>query len=144
MPRVLTRRQVLRRGALAGAALALPARAGLSAVTGEAQAALAPFRVPLRVPPVLRPVRRDATPDYYDVSIREGLVELLPGRRTRIWGYEGQFPGPTIHAVRGRRVVVRQRNHLRVPAVVHLHGAVAPASQDGHPAAQILPGRFRD
>ena len=39
-----------------------------------------------------------------------------------IWGYDGIFPGPTIEARRGRRSVVRHRNELPVPTVVHLHG----------------------
>lgn len=62
-----------------------------------------PFRVPLPIPPVARPIRTDATTDYYDLSPRVAEQEILPGTRTQIWGYAGRFPGPTVDARSGRR-----------------------------------------
>jgi spore coat protein A len=107
----------------------LPSRIGLPT----------PFTLPFRVPSVLAPVRSDATGDYYRVTQRAALVEILPGVRTPIWGYEGLFPGPTIRSVRGRRTVVTHRNELPVPVVVHLHGGHTPAGQDGFPADLLYP-----
>ncbi|MFF5290636.1 multicopper oxidase family protein [Paractinoplanes globisporus] len=98
-----------------------------------------PFTLPFRVPPVLSPVRSDATGDHYRVTQRAATAEILPGVRTPIWGYEGQFPGPTIRSVRGRRTVVTHRNELPVPVVVHLHGGHTPATEDGFPTDLLYP-----
>jgi FtsP/CotA-like multicopper oxidase with cupredoxin domain len=76
------------------------------------------------MPDVLSPVRRDATTDYYEIVQRETSVEILPGMRTRIWGYNGRFPGPTIEAHHGRTTVVTYTNDLDIPTVAHLHGGV--------------------
>lgn len=101
------------------------------------------FSQPLRVPPVLSPVRIDAKTDYYEIAQKEADVELLPEIHTRIWGYEGKFPGPTIKARRGRRTVVRQTNQLHRETVVHLHGGVTETDSDGFPTDMIMPGESR-
>jgi spore coat protein A len=98
------------------------------------------FRVPLPIPPVLRPVRRDDTTDYYEIIQREASAELMPGTRTRIWGYEGLFPGPTIEARRGRKTVVSHTNRLAVPTVTHVHGAITRPESDGFPTDTVAPG----
>lgn len=107
----------------------LPSRVGLPA----------PFRRPLPIPPVLQPTRTDATTDYYQITQRRARARILPGLSTTIWGYEGRFPGPTIHARAGRETVVRQRNELPVPTVVHLHGGRTPSRYDGYPTDYVLP-----
>jgi spore coat protein A len=98
-----------------------------------------PFTLPFRVPPVLAPARTDETGDYYRITQRPALAEILPGVRTPIWGYEGLFPGPTIRSVRGKRTVVTHRNELPVPVVVHLHGGHTPAASDGFPTDLLYP-----
>jgi hypothetical protein len=62
-----------------------------------------PFSVPFVTPPVLEPVRRTATADIYDITMRNASVEILPGLRTEIWGYNGITPGPTIQVARAAR-----------------------------------------
>ncbi len=131
-------------GAAAGAALA---GCGLSGTgqTGERLVSTArlpkPFRVPLPVPPVARP----AGPDRYLITQRVVDVEILPGLRTPVLGYDGIFPGPTIETRRGRPVTVRHRNELTVPTVVHLHGGHTPHEHDGWPLDLVLPvGDERD
>jgi FtsP/CotA-like multicopper oxidase with cupredoxin domain len=124
--------------------LCRPLERSVRALNGPAQAAVPPFSVPLHTPPVLQPVRRDATTDYYELAIREASVEILPGKLTRIWGYNAQFPGPTIHARSGRRTVVRQRNQLRVPISTHLHGSHVSPGNDGHPTDLVAPGATKD
>ena len=98
------------------------------------------FQVPLPLPPVLTPVRTDGQADYYEIRQRERRIEVFPGASTTVWGYEGLFPGPTIRARQGRRVVVRHTNELSHPTVVHLHGAVVPDDSDGFPTDVIVPG----
>jgi spore coat protein A, manganese oxidase len=97
------------------------------------------FSVPLPTPSVLRPTSTTGGVDRYDVIQAEADVEILPGRRTRILGYHGTFPGPTIEARRGRPAEVRHLNQLGVPTVVHLHGGVVPPDSDGYPTDLLLP-----
>ncbi|MEU7869112.1 multicopper oxidase domain-containing protein [Dactylosporangium sp. NPDC049140] len=94
-----------------------------------------PFQVPLPVPAVLRPVG----PGRYAITQRETIAEILPGVPTRLWTYDGTFPGPTIETRRGRPVTVTHRNELPVPTVVHLHGGHTPAGSDGYPTDLVLP-----
>ncbi|MFE3448670.1 multicopper oxidase family protein [Nonomuraea sp. NPDC059194] len=104
----------------------------------------APYTVPLPLPAVAKPVRTDAHTDYYELVQRQAEVEILPGLRTPIWGYGGQFPGPTIRARSGRRTVVQVANRLGVPTVTHLHGGHTPAESDGYPTDLVQPGTRRD
>jgi FtsP/CotA-like multicopper oxidase with cupredoxin domain len=99
----------------------------------------APYQVPLPVPPVLTPVRRTATTDYYEITQRAVSARILPGTATPLWTYNGSFPGPTIVSEAGRRTVVSHTNALPVPVVVHLHGGHTPHESDGYPADLILP-----
>lgn len=98
-----------------------------------------PFTVPLPVPPVLRPDRSGAVADHYELTQKPGVLRVIPGVDTRIWGYDGRYPGPTIISRRGRQTVVTHTNDLPVPVVVHLHGGVTPAEHDGHPDHLLLP-----
>ncbi|MBC7277530.1 multicopper oxidase family protein [Nocardioides sp.] len=98
-----------------------------------------PFTLPFRVPAVLKPVRQDDTTDYYEITQRVADAEIIPGATTEIWGYNGTFPGPTIVSERGRQVVVRHRNELPVPTVVHLHGGVTAPEHDGFPTDLVVP-----
>src|SRR5215207_3664604 len=99
-----------------------------------------PFQRDLPLMPVLSPVRSERGVDVYDVDIREGLAEILPGYQTPIYGYEGIYPGPTIRARKGRAAIVRQHNRLAFDTNVHLHGGYVPAAHDGHPMDVIAPG----
>lgn len=101
------------------------------------------FRRAFQIPPVLRAVRSDDTADYYEITQRVGTLGILPSTPTEIWGFDGLAPGPTIHARRGRRVVVQHTNRLGVPTVVHLHGGATPPDSDGFPTDFIAPGMSR-
>ena len=147
----ISRKEFLKMGLMGGAALALPF--GPSACspsgngsTGTVLASRArlpePFKVPLPIPPVAKPVRTDATADYYEMTQRVGRAEILPGLETEVWGYDGVFPGPTIEARSGRQVVLRQRNELPVPVSTHLHGGRTPPGSDGYPTDLIRPKRM--
>jgi FtsP/CotA-like multicopper oxidase with cupredoxin domain len=81
----------------------------------------------------------DATGEYYDVEQCEGVAHIVPGKETRVWGYNGQFPGPTIVARRGIPTHVRHTNHLSTPTVVHLHGGRTPSDSDGFPTEFVIP-----
>ena len=103
-----------------------------------------PFRVPLPIPAAAKPVRTDATTDFYEIVQREADQEILPGVRTRVLAYDGTFPGPTVVTRSGRQAVVTHRNDLPVPVAVHLHGGHTPADSDGYPTDLIQPGGRRE
>lgn len=115
--------------------------------TGEAISTVAPlpepFTVPLPLPTRARPIRSTADTDYFELTQRRAEVEILPGLRTPILGYDGEYPGPTIVSTVGRRTVVNHVNELSVPSVVHLHGGHTPASSDGFPTDVVPPGGER-
>jgi FtsP/CotA-like multicopper oxidase with cupredoxin domain len=145
----MNRRQALRLLGL-GAVTATAAGCGLFSATRQPRLLVskaplpAPFRVPLPVPAVAKPVRSTPSTDYYELAQRAADVPIMPGRTTRVWGYDGQFPGPTIEARSGRRTVVRVRNGLAEPTVTHLHGGRTPPSSDGYPTDLVAPGTFRE
>ncbi|WP_461022286.1 multicopper oxidase family protein [Thalassiella azotivora] len=142
----MTRRSVLRAGAWGAVAAGAGVTAGCSThgSTGELLRSTrplpAPFTLALTVPPVLAPTPATAPDvDTYRVEARVTEVEVLPGLRTEMLTYGGSFPGPTVEARRGRPVHVEHVNRLPVPMVVHLHGGVVPAGDDGFPTELVLP-----
>jgi FtsP/CotA-like multicopper oxidase with cupredoxin domain len=94
------------------------------------------------VPSELTP-RRAGNADVYQIPIKPAEVELVPGKRTAVRTYAGQFVGPTIRAKTGRPVQITFTNQLDVQSNVHLHGAHTPAVSDGHPMDVIQPGQSR-
>jgi FtsP/CotA-like multicopper oxidase with cupredoxin domain len=168
----LTRREALKLGLLGTGAALLPVGQLFRADAGSGQSAsgsvgpsprVAPFEAELAIPPVLQPLRRDATTDFYDLQEIAGTAEIVPGFTTPIWGYQGITPGPTIAARLGRPVQVTVHNNVPVnddprglivpfPAhgfnhqsrpsttSVHLHGMNTSHQSDGFPELLFAPG----
>ncbi|KIF66516.1 copper oxidase [Streptomyces sp. AcH 505] len=150
------RARIDRRTLVKGAAVAGIGAAGLGAtgcgadrgdVSGEQLTSAAPlprpFRVPLPVPVTARAQRAKDGSDHYELVQRRGEMEILPGLRTEVWGYDGTFPGSTLVGRSGRTTTVRIRNSLPVPTSTHLHGGVQAASSDGYPMDLVLPPGYR-
>ncbi|NNC12324.1 multicopper oxidase family protein [Planctomonas sp. JC2975] len=97
------------------------------------------FSLPLRLPPVLKPIDTGDGVDRYTMTARQVGASILPGLTTQIFGFNGVFPGPTIESRRGREVAITHRNRLPVPMVVHLHGGHTPHDSDGYPTDYIYP-----
>jgi FtsP/CotA-like multicopper oxidase with cupredoxin domain len=147
---------MLKFGVLGTAALALPRKRVVSAKTASDRIAVTtfpkPFTTPLITPPVLEPVRRSSTTDYYEISMRSNMVDILPAFRTGIWGYNGIPAGPKIRATRGRPAVVRQINNLpaRHPVLGHdawtsvHHGSGSLPQYDGYASDITHPGQYKD
>jgi len=57
--------------------------------------------------------------------------ELAPGMVARLWGYNGQSPGPTIEAVEGDKVRIFVTNRLPEHTTIHWHGIFLPSGMDG-------------
>ncbi|RKD88607.1 multicopper oxidase family protein [Halopiger aswanensis] len=109
-------------------------------------------------PGVAEPIGTKDGQPYYEIEMSEVEQELhsdLPP--TTVWGYGGQFPGPTIEAEQGEPIYVRWQNDLPdehllpvdttvheemipydidgVRTVTHLHGGNVEAGSDGHAQA---------
>ncbi|MFE9969572.1 multicopper oxidase family protein [Streptomyces hirsutus] len=142
----LSRRHFLGAAGVTSAGLLLPLATGCDGAgggDGAVQSGDVPlperFSLPFKVPPVIRPTSSEGTTDYFDVRAHTATVEILPGVRTEIFGYNGTFPGPTFRVRKGRTAVVRTTNDLPVPIVTHLHGGKTPATSDGYPTDLVLP-----
>ncbi|MTW13646.1 multicopper oxidase domain-containing protein [Pseudoduganella eburnea] len=59
------------------------------------------------------------------------LREFAPGMVAKMWGYNGQSPGPTIEVVEGDRVRIFVTNKLPEHTSVHWHGQILPSGMDG-------------
>jgi FtsP/CotA-like multicopper oxidase with cupredoxin domain len=57
--------------------------------------------------------------------------EIAPGMVARLWGYNGQSPGPTIEVVEGDRVRIFVTNRLPEHTTIHWHGQRLPNGMDG-------------
>ena len=57
--------------------------------------------------------------------------EIAPGMIAKLWGYNGQTPGPTIEAVEGDKVRIFVTNRLPEHTTVHWHGMLLPNGMDG-------------
>ena len=57
--------------------------------------------------------------------------EIAPGMKAKLWGYNGQSPGPTIEVVEGDRVRVFVTNKLPEVTSIHWHGQRLPNGMDG-------------
>jgi len=101
------------------------------------------FQRPLTIPPVLRPAAATTDGDHYQMTVQQASVEILPGLKTRVYGYQGAFPGPTLELKRGRPAFVAQHNALPEPIVTHLHGGHVPTTSDGYPTDLVAAGANR-
>jgi FtsP/CotA-like multicopper oxidase with cupredoxin domain len=112
---MITRRQMLKTTAVAGGAAALIDVPGVD-VSGEdglTSPRIEPFATELTIrnggiPEVLQalpgplegmPTFTDGVPTkYYQISMRPNDAEIVRGKSTKVWGYDGMCPGPTIMA----------------------------------------------
>ncbi|MFI5730622.1 multicopper oxidase family protein [Kribbella sp. NPDC051587] len=134
----LSRRTLL---AATGAAVTLSG-CGLDASpaqSGELLRSKAKLPQPFTVPLPISPVKKPTTPGRYRVVQRKASLEILPGLKTEVLGYDGLFPGPTFDVRSGQTTVVEQVNELDVPTALHLHGGHTPAASDGWPLDLLMP-----
>jgi spore coat protein A, manganese oxidase len=128
-----------------------------------------PFTIPkfvdkLPIPKVAKPINNDNKcedkENHYKITMEEAehcFSSYFPP--TRVWGYDGLYPGPTIEAFKNIATYVLWDNKLpskhilpydktlhgtvddpEVKTVVHLHGAKVESTSDGHPEAWFTNG----
>jgi FtsP/CotA-like multicopper oxidase with cupredoxin domain len=149
----ITRREAIKLG-LVGSGTLLSPLGFPSIALAQFSPQIQPFDLPFRTPPELKPVRSDETTnpptDYYEIVMQKAEVEILPGRKTEIWGYNGITPGPTIRQRGGkledgnRQSVVRFINHLDIDTSIHLHGMASLPQYDGYANDLISPAYYKD
>jgi FtsP/CotA-like multicopper oxidase with cupredoxin domain len=69
--------------------------------------------------------------------------EIAPGKPISAWGFNQQVPGPVIKGKKGDTIIVKFKNSLPEPTVIHWHGIRVPSSMDGTAEVQKLvePGK---
>jgi FtsP/CotA-like multicopper oxidase with cupredoxin domain len=143
--RGLRRRDFLRlgAGAVGAALLGRPLGAGRALADGgpPPSPTFTPFRVPLPLPPDLKPITPGGS--SYLVNLRAATTQIIEHLDTEIWGYDGLFPGPTIRSTANQPIEVRFHNDLPAEASVHYHSGHTEAASDGHPALTFAPGEDR-
>jgi FtsP/CotA-like multicopper oxidase with cupredoxin domain len=72
-----------------------------------------------------------------EAVIRE--MEIVPGKKTPVWTYNGSLPGPLIRAKVGDRVIVHFKNSLPEDTSIHWHGLRISNDQDGVPGFTMEP-----
>jgi FtsP/CotA-like multicopper oxidase with cupredoxin domain len=140
----MTRRQLLRCSALAGAG-------GLLGLGVSAAWASPRKRLELR-----------ETDPWHSASLEfaltPGTEQVLPGAPTTVWRYGvtvrqgptemvrpvGSWLGPIVRAKRGQTLRIRTINNLDEPTITHYHGLDVPEEVDGHPRLAFGPGQSQD
>jgi FtsP/CotA-like multicopper oxidase with cupredoxin domain len=91
--------------------------------------------------------------DHFELAMRRTRAQVLPGLTATAYGYNGHVPGPTVKVRRGRRSVIRFRNHLpannpvsgtEFTTSVHLHGSGSLPQYDGYASDVTPPGFYKD
>jgi bilirubin oxidase len=95
-------------------------------------------------PPVLRNTSEKPGVVELDLTAAPSQVELVPGKPTTAWAYNGTVPGPTIELHEGDTVTIHFHNKLAQTTTVHWHGLHIPAGADGSPLYPVVPGGSQD
>ncbi|KAH8846760.1 hypothetical protein MCOR02_011571 [Pyricularia oryzae] len=109
------------------------------------------YSVALPIPPVLESKRTLTNPTtgrpmhYYEVEIRPFMQQIYPDLgATRLVGYNGMSPGPTVIVPRDTETVMRFANNADQENAVHLHGSYSRAPWDGWAEDLTFPGQYKD
>jgi FtsP/CotA-like multicopper oxidase with cupredoxin domain len=142
----LSRRNLLKAGALGGAAVALPleriahTKGGVDRMRTSRMPK--PFSLPFTVPPVAVPTHNEDVKcldgvgrsyPCYDLTQMFSVAEIMPGYKTPFFGYNGILAGPTIVAHHGQPIVVNQTNALHLPPPAPNQNAKVPSPYTNNP-----------
>ncbi len=124
-----------RRLLLTASTLVVAGAAAVVPVSGAVSPDYPKFATPLFIPPVL-------TGQNIDLTMAESQQQILPGDTTKMWTYNGSFPGPTIRRPTGVPTNVTITNNLPESAgsmSTHHHGAQTTEDSDGQPSDYLIP-----
>lgn len=94
----------------------------------------------LAIPPLLVPDSDSDTYTKYTITSQEGETAILPGEKTKTWGYNASLLGTTIILEQGKTYGVTLKNELPETTTYHWHGLnVTGPITDGGPHAPVYP-----
>ena len=76
----------------------------------------------------------------FDLEIKKGMSQFLPGLQTPTLGINANFLGTTLRMRAGDRVRLNVTNNIGEPTTLHWHGLHLPANCDGGPHQTIKEG----
>ncbi len=79
---------------------------------------------------------------HYELTASAFDWKISQDKTIPAWGFNNSVPGPVIKARKGDTIVVKVKNELQEPTIIHWHGIRLLATMDGTSDAQqpILPG----
>jgi bilirubin oxidase len=98
----------------------------------------------LTSPPLLRNTSEKPGVVELDLTAAPARVELVAGKPTTAWAYNGTVPGPTIELHEGDSVTIHFHNKLPQTTTVHWHGLHIPPGADGSPLNPVQPAGSQD
>ncbi len=100
---------------------------------------------PLAVPPVLKPDKVDGNDVWFTIESQAGESQILPGHKTKTWGYNAPLLGQTLVLKTGQHVHVALKNSLPELTTYHWHGMEVPGPiTDGACHAPVYPGETKN
>jgi len=79
---------------------------------------------------------------FFQLTASEFDWKISDNKIIKAWGFNNTVPGPVLKAKKGDGIIIKVKNNLQQPTVVHWHGIRLAASMDGTGQTQkpILPG----
>lgn len=100
---------------------------------------------PLAIPELLKPDKETDTDMWYTVEAQTGEMQLMPGKKTKTWGYNTSLLGKTIVFKDGKHIHIQLKNSLPELTTFHWHGLnVTGPIIDGGCHAPVYPGETSD
>ncbi|TPR41174.1 copper oxidase [Apilactobacillus micheneri] len=97
----------------------------------------------LKIPEALKPDKETDTDMYYTVIAEAGESQIMPGQKTKTWGYNQPLLGKTIIFKRGKNIHVTVKNELSELTTYHWHGLNVPGDIDGGCHTPVYPGESK-
>ncbi|MCO0831489.1 multicopper oxidase domain-containing protein [Fructobacillus sp. W13] len=100
---------------------------------------------PLNIPTVLQPDKETENEVWMTVHAQPGETQILPGAKTKTWGYNQSLLGQTIVFHSGKTYHVTLKNSLPELTTFHWHGLDVPGPFiDGGCHAPVYPGESKE
>ena len=79
---------------------------------------------------------------YFQLTASEFEWKISDQKTIKAWGFNNTVPGPVIKGNKGDTLVIKIKNELPEPTIIHWHGVRLPATMDGTSEVQspIQPG----
>ena len=99
----------------------------------------------LAIPPLLKPDKETDTDAWYTLEAQKGETQILPGAKTKTWGYNAPLLGTTLAFEVGKHIHVTLKNSLDELTTFHWHGlSVSGPYVDGGCHAPVYPGESKE